>query len=369
MAQSLVLKTRVKQLSNTTGSTGNLTFSGTVTSFRSFAADIADGVPFPYVAKGATASEWEEGIGELASGGTQLVRRVTASSNGNDAVSFTTGPIEIVLSRHAAIIGNECIWGTGEDGAITVTGSNMNLTDDLHATSITWSGSGKINCNGFKVYCIGETNLTSAPAGGINNDASGVTGGGWGTVGGGCNGAMLVSTFGSGPDAAAPPVPVLLGGKAGEVGSGTSDQSGRNAQLCKRLPMLAETAGLPAGGGGNVDASASALPGGGGGVAQLQTRRLRRTSGSGTGALRANGAAGTVGTCSGGGGGRFRLIYGELLGSSKTDLIQCNGGDGNSADGGDGGAIETYNFATGASTFTAGTTTTTSTAGTCTLTV
>src|SRR5690348_15796147 len=110
MAQSLVFKTRVKQLSNTTGSTGNFTFSGTISGFQAFATGIADGIPFPYVAKGATAAEWEEGIGELASGGTQLVRRVTNSSNSGDLVSFTAGPIEIVLSRHAAIIGNECIW-------------------------------------------------------------------------------------------------------------------------------------------------------------------------------------------------------------------------------------------------------------------
>src|SRR5690349_5019754 len=117
MAQSLVFKTRVKQLSNTTGSTGNFSFSATISGVQAFST-IADGIPFPYVAKGATAAEWEEGIGELTGSGAQLIRRVTNSSNSGDLVSFTTGPIEIVLARHAAIIGNECIWGTGEDGAI-----------------------------------------------------------------------------------------------------------------------------------------------------------------------------------------------------------------------------------------------------------
>lgn len=358
MAQSLIIATRVKQVSGNTGSTGNLTFSGTVSGFRAFSAVVADGIPFPYVAKGATAAEWEEGIGVTASGGTQLVRRVIASSNGNDAVSFTTGPIEIVLSRHDAIVGNECIWGTGNDGAITVTGSDMNLTADLHATSITWSGAGKINCNGWQVFCTGETNLTSAPAGGINNDASGTSGGGWGSLGGGCDGQLgSVST----PPQASPAA--LLGGLGGEADSGSSTE-GRLARRIGHLPPLAKTHGIPAGGGGARDTVQPA--GAGGGVVQLNSRRIRRTSGTGTGAIRANGSAGTT-DAAGGGGGRVRVLYDELLGSAKTGALQANGGAGagSNNDGGDGGFCEAYNMRNGSSSSTAGTTTTSGTAGTC----
>jgi hypothetical protein len=357
MAQSLVFKTRVKQTSNSTGTTGNLTFATTVSGFRAFSADIADGVPFPYVAKGATASEWEEGIGELASGGTQLVRRVTASSNGNDLVSFTTGPIEIVLSRHAAIIGNECIWGTGEDGALTVTGSDVNLTEDKHYTSITWSGAGKINANGFQVFCIGEANFTSAPAGGLNNDANGITGGGWGTLGGGGDGQPTAPANQQAVPSA------ILGGYAGDPDTGDGDET-RTPKVIGHLPPFLKTTAMMAGTGALAEGSGS--PGGGAGVAQLNARRIRRTSGTGTGAIRANGAAGTTDN-PGGGGGRVRVLYDELLGSTKTGMLQANGGDGigTSNDGGNGGFIEAYNIRTGVSASTAGSTTTTGTAGTC----
>jgi hypothetical protein len=363
MAQSLIIESLVKQTSSTTGSTGNLTFATTVSGFRAFSAVVADGIPFPYVAKGATASEWEEGIGVTASSGTQLVRRVIKSSNGNDAVSFTTGPITITLSRHDAIVGNECIWGHGNDGALSVAGSNIGpLTEDKHYTSITWTGSGKILTNGYRVFCIGETNLTSAPAGGISNDASGVTGGGWGSVGGGINGQV-----GGAPIGSIPPAPAaILGGKGGDDNT-AGEQAYRNALIISHLPPFERTCGIPAGGGGGTDSTNGAHSGGGGaGVVELWSRRLRRTSGTATGAIRANGADGTT-NGAGGGGGRVRVGYDELLGSAKTGALQANGGTGitGSNDGGDGGFIEVYNMRAGSSSFTAGTTTTSTAAGTC----
>lgn len=371
---NLVIENRVREQTTATG-TGNLGlgggFGGPVSGFRAFSAAYSDGVPFPYSIKHLTLNEWEEGIGELASSGTLLVRRCLASSNSNNVVNFSAGTKELAVSRHSFIVGNECTVGTGEDGALNITTVDVDVTEDKHYTTISWGvgATGKINFKGGRLFWTDECDMTNAPAGAMNADAAAEIGCAWGTAGGGINGGVDGSAGDFLSHAAQPGA--FLGGRGGSAGGVTSNGEGTQGRQIGKLGPLDRTVGIPAGGGGGSKGSAGADKGGGGaGCLEARGRRFRRTSATATGAIRAVGAAAQGTDSGGGGGGRVRLGYYELLGSSKTNLIQAPGGAGTGAgEGGDGGQIETYNLTNGTQTLTTGTANSGATPGVCNLTV
>jgi microcystin-dependent protein len=91
---------RVKETSTTTG-TGTLTLSGAVTGFRAFST-LGDGNSCYYTVEHSNGSEWEVGIGTYTSSGTTLSRTtILASSNSNNAVSFSSGTKYVWLNFSA----------------------------------------------------------------------------------------------------------------------------------------------------------------------------------------------------------------------------------------------------------------------------
>jgi hypothetical protein len=95
---------RVKDTTTTTG-TGDLTLSGTApTGFQSFNTGLGVGPKFGYAISSSGGSEWETGIGYL-SGSTTLVReKITASSNSNAVVSFSSGTKDVYCTLVAQAI-------------------------------------------------------------------------------------------------------------------------------------------------------------------------------------------------------------------------------------------------------------------------
>src|SRR5690606_37619931 len=124
----LALYDLVKEVSFATG-TGNLAIASVVSGFRAFSGVVPDGTPFPYTIVHATLDEWEVGVGEIQAGA--LVRRPLDSSNGGDVVNFSAGTKEISVSINSAVVRARSRWGTGEDGALTISGSTVvTLTRD-----------------------------------------------------------------------------------------------------------------------------------------------------------------------------------------------------------------------------------------------
>ena len=87
---------RVRETTSTTG-TGTLTRTGADGNYRTFGAAIGDGNTCFYCAYNDTNSEWEVGLGTVASG-TFARTEVLWSSNSNALVSFTAAPKVMCVS-------------------------------------------------------------------------------------------------------------------------------------------------------------------------------------------------------------------------------------------------------------------------------
>lgn len=96
---ALVLADRVKETSTTSG-TGTYTLAGATTGFQSFAV-VGTGNTCYYFATDNT--DWEVGIGTYTASGTTLARTtILASSNSNNAVSWSGAALTIALTLPAA---------------------------------------------------------------------------------------------------------------------------------------------------------------------------------------------------------------------------------------------------------------------------
>lgn len=81
---------RCKETSTTTG-TGTLTLAGAVSQFRAFQDCFSVGDQVYYAIEGQTGTEWEVGIGTLATTTTLSRDTILASSNSGNAVNLSAG--------------------------------------------------------------------------------------------------------------------------------------------------------------------------------------------------------------------------------------------------------------------------------------
>lgn len=287
---------------------------------------------------------------------------------------------------------NVALFGTGADGAVTISSGTTTLVRDMHYSSLTISGTGKIYTAGWTIYVSGTLDLTAAGAQALGfygtggNNASGAAAGSFGisyqglTAPSGHNGASGPNgSTGAGTNQSAITVNYAFGGKGGDGGSGgsalggvTLGGTGAAATIGNRLatwpnagqmkqvlgfPVPSSTGtgtlngiwasmsgGPPGAGAGDGTNSGGGAGGSGfsGGCVSIYAAVINRgastavgaisvTGGSGfTGGTPAAGNAGGGGGGSGSGGGFVNIVAGALIGSTATNAIDLSGGTGGS---------------------------------------
>jgi len=100
---ALVINDRVKESSTTTG-TGTFDLAGAVSGFEGFVAGIGDGNTTYYTIFNQGTTEWEVGLETVTDAGTDTLARTTVitSSNGDAAVSFTSGTKDVFCTMPAS---------------------------------------------------------------------------------------------------------------------------------------------------------------------------------------------------------------------------------------------------------------------------
>jgi len=146
---ALVISDRVKETTTTTG-TGTYTLGGAVTGFETFTANLSNSDTTYYACSDGT--DFEVGLGTFTSSGTTLARTtILASSNSNNAVSWSSGTRTIFCTLPAAkavfldASGNANLAGdiivAGEvDGASLDISGNADIDGTLEADAITVNG-------------------------------------------------------------------------------------------------------------------------------------------------------------------------------------------------------------------------------------
>jgi len=132
---ALVISDRVKETTTTTG-TGTYTLGGAVTGFETFTANLSNSDTTYYACTDNT--DFEVGIGTFTSSGTTLARTtILASSNSNNAVSWSSGTRTIFCTLPASktvfldASGNATIGGT-----VTATGSFIIGSADMNEADL-----------------------------------------------------------------------------------------------------------------------------------------------------------------------------------------------------------------------------------------
>jgi len=410
---------RVQETTTTTG-TGNITLAGALTNRVTLASVMATSDYLDYVIDDG-AGNWEIGIGQLTASTTLVRVAVRFSSNSNALVSFAAGTKNVTLTMNEGQLSaiDDLFFGDGSDGDVSISSGSTALTRDMYYRNLTLSGSGKIQCNGYKVYVSevldlsGATNSSGSITfdGSAGNNASVNTGGtagsspfvnsqgGGGAGQAGPNGGTAAGTAGTGSSAI-----TGVGGSAtgagGTAGNGSGGSGGvggsvgaltlysnrkRYSQLFYRgSTQVRGGAGGGSGGSGGGDGTAGGgggASGGGGGHLFLAARIINRGGSTAAGAVRANGgnggnggapAGGNRGGGGGGGGGNggwIQLFYAHLIGSSATNALQSKGGtggnggtktgtgtDGAGGDGGSSGYVTVIDLGTNTSSETGSTT-------------
>ena len=146
---ALTISDRIKETTTTTG-TGTYNLGGAVTGFETFTANLSNSDTTYYCCTDNT--DFEVGLGTFASSGTTLARTtILASSNSNNAVSWSSGTRTIFCTLPSAktivldASGNASVGGT-----ITATGTsvftNLDISGDvdvdgtLEADAVTVNG-------------------------------------------------------------------------------------------------------------------------------------------------------------------------------------------------------------------------------------
>jgi hypothetical protein len=396
-----IVSNRIKEESTTTG-TDDFTLSGALDNFQSFGAGMADDDTCWYVAVHQSDTQWEIGLGTLASSEAVLERTnvITGSSGGGTKVDFSGGTKHIALTNIAQMPdGADGLWGDGTDGDLTISSGTTTLTADAHYENLTINGTGSLLCatnsNICRVFVRQLLDISAAPAnaisanGGNGNNGSGGTGGsgasalattnqmaGGSTGGGGGSqgGSGAAGTSGTGSNNLNP-ANGGQGGTGGNGGNGSGGNGGGGAnagaiQNALKFSYVTQYLGRNSGGtytlthggvggggggsGGGNGAQAGGVAGGGGagaGVLMIFANRILRSSSTTSGAISATGGNGGNGAsrnsntgggggAGGGGGGYVYLVCGTLLGSTTaTDCIRANGGTGGTGGNGDGTGI------------------------------
>jgi hypothetical protein len=272
-------------------------------------------------------------------------------------------------------------FGSGGDGALTfssgVTGINNTVK---YYSSITISGTARLQTTNCLVFCSGVCDLTNAPADAITNapgNLQGGNGGNTGTAGtagvpqssaslGSGTAGTAGGAGGTGAGAQASLVANVSPGFGGSAGnSGAGGTSGGNAGGASRsggtvtnryTPQtfakdllyggILRGGGGGGGGGGSGGGDGTNAGGGGGGggsaggIVFLSAAVIARGGSTAAGAISCPGGAGgnggspTAGNASGGGGGAgagagaIYVAYGSLTGTTATNAIRANGGTG-----------------------------------------
>jgi len=100
---ALVINDRVKESSTTTG-TGTFDLAGVATGFEGFVAGIGTTNTTYYTIFNQGTTEWEVGLGTVTDAATDTLSRDTiiSSSNGDAAVSFTSGTKDVFCTLPAS---------------------------------------------------------------------------------------------------------------------------------------------------------------------------------------------------------------------------------------------------------------------------
>ena len=130
---ALVISDRIKESSTTTG-TGTLTLGGAVTGFETFTANLSNGDTTYYCCTDNT--DFEVGLGTFTSSGTTLARTtILASSNSNNAVSWSSGTRTVFCTLPAAktvfldASGNTSVSGSVTAGSFVIGSADINEND------------------------------------------------------------------------------------------------------------------------------------------------------------------------------------------------------------------------------------------------
>ena len=328
------------------------------------------------------------------SGSTYVLPPATASILGGvmpDGITTVVNGSGVI-----SVIGH---FGTGADGAVTISSGTTTLTRDMHYSALTIVSPGVLNTAGFRVFVAGTLDLSGAGAGAIT--VSGYTVGSLPGPALGRSAVASTTTAGIVGNSGGPSLVWLsLGGDTGTSGAGGTGGSAGGAGAPHTaavgpqyflpgaslyFPMAASNAGTVAsaqagfggssggsgGGDGTFVGGASGAGGGGGGVIAIAAAVIARGTNStaaiitakgaaaGNGAAAASGNTGGGGGGSGGGGGAVYIVAGAVTGSAINNAVDVSGGSGgtggngigtgkggNGGASGNGGSYQFVNLAT-----------------------
>jgi hypothetical protein len=141
---ALVLKDRVKESSNTTG-TGTFSLGGAYSGFQSFSV-IGNSNTTYYAIVNLSAAEWEVGIGTYTASGATLSRdTVLESSNSGSAVNFSAGIKDVFCTYPAEkavtlddvqTLSNKTIASPSVSGNLTFSGTGNRITGDFSNATV-----------------------------------------------------------------------------------------------------------------------------------------------------------------------------------------------------------------------------------------
>ena len=345
---------------------------------------------------------------------------VDNTSDANKPVSTATQTALDLKANITALdqkLDEDLLFGSGQDGALSISSGTTTLNRDRYYSSITITGTAKLSTAGFRVFCSGVLNLSAAPLAAIEDittsgsNASGTAAGaqagaltaaelGRGNRGVvGVAGGATTGTAGTAGGATAVALCQVPAGQGGAGGLGASGAGGARGaaptitarkvayrwepNLIRGVTLASGGTNGSAGGSGGGDTTAgggSGASGSGGGVVYIAAHTINRGGSTAAGAIRciggnggnggvpAGGNRGGGGGGAGGAGGYIQIVYTELTGSTATNMILASGGNGgnggnatgtgiggNGGDGGPGGVIVLINAGSGATTTTLGT--------------